>query len=384
MKPRIPLRRGGTPPRQIRRPLPVATLPRVGATAVSTPARSTKEANAAYVPHRQPRRTRPRPKTVYAVRKIPPFWRPVDDNAPTTPEKLRLWLLVCSALRIPYRQSGGSLQVPMMFEDAARRHFIDVAAENRVPPPPPPPVRHNIPAALAVLSLLFFWFAITRQWWISWPALSVAEWSRIGALDVWQFVRGEWYRAFTALTLHSDGSHLFNNLLFGAPFFLLLCRRAGTGPAALLAVLSGGLGNAGNALYRLLSHSPTHLSLGFSTALFGIAGALSAIMAVAELRHAFATRRAASDARHRLGPGLRRAFVFLAVSVAVLALLGSDPSERTDYAAHIFGLLGGLTCGSAYGLVAPRVTPFAERLMGCSAFIIVLTTWMLAFFSRML
>lgn len=323
------------------------------------------------------------------MRRVPSFWRIVDDRIPTdgsagdsspaSAEKIHLWRLICAALRIPFKQTNSGLQVPVMFEEAARRHFQAVAAEGNRPAPSPLPVRQNIPVALGLMALLFLWFGITRQWWVAWPLIPVTEWNRLGALDVWEVARGEWYRVFTALTLHGDGGHLFNNLLFGTPFFVLLCRRVGTGPAALLAVLSGGLGNLGNTLYRHLSHSPAHVSLGFSTALFGIVGALTGLMATSELIHALRQYRTTSGLAPRLGPGLRRAFVFLAVGVAVLAMLGSDPSAKTDYAAHVFGLIGGLLCGSAYRLTQSRFSPFLEPFLGFLAAFILIYSWFFAF-----
>lgn len=332
------------------------------------------------------------PKKVLFIRKLPPFWRRVDDNSPATPEKIRLWRLVCSALRIPYRQVGNGLVVPAFYEKTARSHFTAVAAEGHRILPPSPVLRHNIPHALLLLSLLLLWFLVTRHWG------TVAEWNNAGALRVWDTIHnGQWYRVFTALTLHSDGQHLFSNLLFGAPFFVLLCRRAGLGPAALLTVLSGGLGNVGNVMYRVFSNSQGHVSMGFSTALFGIAGALTGFMAVGEILHALRGHQlarqspAAAEPPHRqsmglgsgMGAGLRRAFVFMAAGVAVLALLGSDPAATTDYAAHIFGLLAGLLCGGIYGfwgfrgILQERMATHRECLAGGLAALILIVSWLL-------
>lgn len=339
----------------------------------TSPAQGASKKSEAQTPRRLPQK-------VLAVRKIPPFWRRVDDNAPVTPEKLRVWRLVCSALRIPYRQIGSGLVVPVLYEQVARNHFTAVAAEGRRIPPPTPIVRKNIPQALLLLGLLLVWFQITRSWG------AASEWNSAGALYVWDTLHnGQWYRVFTALTLHGDGQHLFNNLAFGAPFFVLLCRRAGLGPAALLTVLAGGLGNVGNVVYRLLSNATGHVSLGFSTALFGIVGALTGLMAMAEILHAVRIRRLARQAQlspntdphveSHTGPGLRRAFVFMAVGVAVLALLGSDPSATTDYAAHVCGLAAGLLCGAGYGLVQQQMTRRLEWLAGGIAAGILVASW---------
>lgn len=336
---------------------------------------------------------RPVQGSVRVRRRLPAFWRGVDDGLGTgddhtgaersgnvrgdghgaRSERLRLWKLICTALRIPSRQVGGRLMVPAMYETMARKHLAAVAREGRVPPPPPPPVRHNIPFALLALAGLIVWFAITRE--LSLTGISAFRWNDLGALDVWQTLQGQWYRVFTALTLHSGSDHLLGNVLFGSPFFVLLCRRVGTGPGMALAVLSGGLGNLGNALYRLYAHTPTFVSLGFSTALFGIVGALSGIMAMGEVVHALRIRHAASP--RQLFLGLRRALVLMAAGVAVLAMLGSDPSARTDYAAHVFGLLAGLVCGGSYALIlAHRPLPAkAEHALGAAAVGVLAVSW---------
>lgn len=326
------------------------------------------------------------PTRIIVRKRLPPFWRGVDDALPTdnpvTKERLRLWRLVCTALHIPSKQVGNRLLVPALYETLARTHLQEVAREKRLPPAPPPPARHNAHLALVALAALIVWFGITRQWWLTWPTLTPEDWNALGALDVYNTLQGQWYRTVTALTLHSSSEHLFNNMLFGAPFFVLLCRRVGVGPGMALAIASGALGNLGNALYRVYRHSPNFVSLGFSTALFGIVGALSGVMAAREILHTLPVLRAGhfspSIASRQLFLGLRRAAVLLAAGVAVLAMLGSDPSARTDYAAHIFGLIAGILCGLGYGFVQPIVSRKIEYLLGIGTWGLLAMAWMLA------
>lgn len=104
-------------------------------------------------------------------------------------------------------------------------------------------------------------------------------WKEAGALDVGRVLRnGEYWRCITALTLHADAQHFFGNLLFGGLLLGLTARRMGLGLALLLTVSAGTLGNALNVLYR----PPDHVSLGFSTAVFGLAGILGADAALRE------------------------------------------------------------------------------------------------------
>lgn len=323
------------------------------------------------------------PTHIVVRKRLPAFWRSVDDAVctenPATPERLRLWRLVCTALRIPSRQVGNRLMVPALYETLARKHLGEVAREKRLPPAPPLPTKHNAHLALLALAALIIWFGITRQWWFASPALSPEQWNALGALDVYHTLHGQWYRTVTALTLHSNSEHLFNNMLFGAPFFALLCRRVGVGPGMALAIVSGALGNAGNAIYRTIWHSPSFVSLGFSTALFGIVGALSGVMAAREILHLLPLLRAGHEnAPRQLFLGLRRACVLLAAAVALLAMLGSDSSARTDYAAHIFGLLAGILCGFGYGCVQARISRKAEYALGAGTVCLVALSWLLS------
>ena len=333
------------------------------------------------------------PDSIQAVPEgIPQGWRRVDDGTTPTPEELQrfgpvailrrnldLWTLVCSALRIPWKLGGSGLErglyVPEAYEHITRRHLAEVAAEGRFTQAPPhPPARRNIHWAMLVLFSLVFWFGVVDRWWTNgagWPA---SRWIELGALDTWRTLHGEPYRALTALTLHTDVEHLFANILFGSPFFVLLCRRTGVGPAAALTLLAGTLGNLANAFYRQAGH----VSLGFSTALFGVVGLYAAIMAADETLHALHYR---SVAPRLLFRGIRRALIFLGAGVAVLAMLGADPSAKTDYAAHIFGLLAGILTGLTARLlhtILPAPSRRGEAAWGIGALLAAACAWLWA------
>ena len=323
---------------------------------------------------------------------IPPGWRRVDDGTTPSQEELQrfgaatlhrrrldLWTLVCSALRIPWKLGGAGLErglyVPEAYEHTTRQHLAEVAAEGRFTQTPQhPPARRNIHWAILTLFILIAWFGVVDRWWTGgagWPA---SRWIELGALNAWRTLHGEPYRALTALTLHADVEHLFANILFGAPFFILLCRRTGVGPAVALTLLSGTLGNLADALYR----QSGHVSLGFSTALFGVVGLYAALMAADEILHALRYRTVAPRLLLR---GLRRALLFLGAGVAVLAMLGADPSAKTDYAAHIFGLLAGILTGLAarsLRAILPAPSTRGEVACGLGALLTITCAWLWA------
>lgn len=304
---------------------------------------------------------------------IPRFWRVLRPDPTPSESRAALRELVCTAMRIPYRPPGkdGRLYVPALFEHYANRELAEAAAEGFVKVRPEP-VRHNAHLALLVLLGLLFAHGLRMGWW---GGLSVADrLAHAGRVDVGAVLAGDWQRCFTALTLHADSEHLFGNLLFGAPFLILLFRRAGAGPGVLLTLLSGGLGNLFMVLYR--HDMPWRLSLGFSTALFGTVGALAALMALRNPQSVTGQPR-----RGRW----RQSGVVLAAGLAILAMLGTE-GERVDYAAHIWGLVAGMLCGGLYGwlyswLCARQrraLLAIVEKAAGPAALLLLAGAWWLA------
>lgn len=299
---------------------------------------------------------------------IPRFWRRVDDSPrplrgaslpPSSsaeaasiltrraaPPQLDLWLTVLSAANIPFRigeakgaarHAGEMVYVPPLLERRARADLAAVAAEHPVRPPAPPPARRNAHWVLVFFLALVVWHGLRVGWWGALTPASAPFWLDTGAADVFRILRlHEWHRTLTALTLHSDSRHLFANVLFGAPFLILLCRRVGLGPGLALTVCSGALGNSLNSLYQPLGHS----SIGFSTALFGAVGALAGVTAARGARVATEKRR------------FRQILLPLAVGGGVLAMLGAE-GGTTDYGAHLFGLAAGCVLGGAAGVTPP-------------------------------
>ena len=108
---------------------------------------------------------------------------------------------------------------------AASEHLRQYELErlNR-PPPPPPPLklypRTPGPVMSAMLVLIGVAFAISNGLW------------RLDAFDVGELnsglvQQGQWWRVWTALTLHLDGPHLVANTVAGIWFGYLASRLLG-------------------------------------------------------------------------------------------------------------------------------------------------------------
>jgi rhomboid protease GluP len=229
------------------------------------------------------------------------------------------------------------LQVQPADAAYAARHLLHYEAENRPPPPPPPPP-YLYPYAwvgcvLYVLVLLGVAAALTH-------ALVRLDAFDVGELDAARVQAGQWWRAWTALTLHLDGPHLAANLLAGVWFGYLAGRQMGAGTAWLLIVSAGALAN----LLEGLLGPADHRSVGASTAVFAALGAMSA----------FSWR----ERLHRPQRWVRRWGPLIA-GVILLGWTGSA-GEGTDLIAHVAGFGVGALLGATVAL--PRTQAWLKRV----------------------
>lgn len=241
---------------------------------------------------------------------------------------LALYRLTLSAAKIPHRAFSEReriwLYTPATYSRLACREIAAALAENPpLRPLPPVAVHDNAFFAVPLLLLLLLWYAVCSGAFFT-SGFSQAEWNAMGAADAFRMTMGgQWYRALTALTLHGDSVHVLGNILFGSIFLVPVCRRVGLGTGIFLTILAGFTGNILNALLQ----AEHHVSLGFSTSVFGAVGLLCGL-------YGAGTHRA-------------RLWVVIGAGAALLALLGSE-GTRTDIMAHLLGAL----CGFILGIVA--------------------------------
>jgi len=220
--------------------------------------------------------------------------------------------------------------------------------ERRPPPPPlPPPPRYPYAWVGCVgyaATLLGIGLAVSNGVW----RLDAFE---LGALDAGRVQHGQWWRAWTALTLHLDGAHLIANLAVGVWFCYLAAAQVGSGSAWLLIVTGAAAANLLEGLFA----PADHLSVGASTAVFTALGLLAAHSW--RLRSAYSQRWAV-----RWAP--------LVGGVVLLGWFGSGgggdgdldaaAATQVDIVAHAIGfmvgcLLGALAAKPALGRLLDRV-----------------------------
>lgn len=190
-------------------------------------------------------------------------------------------------------------------------------------PPERPSFRGSAPfnGALAAMTAMVMFFAFTG------PRDAESIWFAQGSANADRIATGEVWRSLSALTLHADWAHVASNAVTGAFLLTFLGRSVGPGVAFALAVVAGATGNLINAALRITPH----ISVGASTAVFGMVGILSGLSIV----H-----------RHERNEDIRRVALPVAGALGILAMLGTA-GDRVDVWAHLFGLLAGLPIGIA-------------------------------------
>jgi membrane associated rhomboid family serine protease len=255
--------------------------------------------------------------------------------------------------RVPHAQAAFALHHLWHYEQELRRRPRVAMPQARVFP------HAWVGSALYVAVLVAVAVAVVRGWWR--PDLFAA-----GMLDATAVQAGQWWRAFTALTLHVDIVHLMMNLGAGTAIGLFAGRQLGVGTAWLLTVLGAGLSN----IIESILAAPAHQSVGASTAVFAALGLLAA--------HSWRTRSA-------VAPSTARRWAPLVAGVVLLGLLGTGASEEladtgTNLIAHAFGFVIGGVLGAvaAAPAIAARLNAVPQWLSGAAAFALVAGAWLLA------
>jgi len=252
-----------------------------------------------------------------------------------------------------------TLEVAAADAPRALSELSQYEAENRPPvPEPPPPLHRN--AWVGCLGytawLLGVAYAISN-------GLVRLDAFHTGELDAARVQSGQWWRAWTALTLHLSGPHLAANLCAGVWFGYLAGRQLGVGVAWLLIVAGGG---GANLLEGLLA-PPWHQSVGASTAVFTALGLMSA----------YTWRE-----RLRLPQSWVRQWGPLVAGVSLLGWLGTAGKE-TDIMAHLLGFGIGVLLGAAAALpaVSRRLHDVRQWPAGLAALATMAAAWALALVS---
>ena len=280
--------------------------------------------------------------------------------------------LVIAAMELPHwivrHGRGYVLMVEEIAYASALAALAEYEADERARPTAPKLDALRIPKISVTVALGMMAFCYRVQTFL--PGRFIER----GIADDARIAAGEWWRIFTALTLHGGAEHLVSNLSLAIFVFAFVFWRFGTGFGMLGIALGGALGNALNVLAHL---SQQHRSLGSSTALFAGLG----LLAGAELSARF-THRGSHTGWQLLVP-IGAGFAFL----ALFGGGGANPDGSTvldagnvDVMAHLFGLVAGMLLGAGSFLLglksgAPRMWQVAA---GSVTLVLFGAAWMAA------
>jgi len=275
------------------------------------------------------------------------------------------WSFVLGAVNIPsaivFEKYSWVVKVSPIHEQRALREIAAYMEENRNWPshrlkkiiPLPVLTKYHPPTILLMGGLIIF-YVITGPW------TEGNTWFSQGAVDGRQILQhGQWYRLVTGLTLHADIVHISGNVLIGGVLVHFLCRLLGLGLGLFLVLSTGTMGNFINVLFQDTSHR----SVGFSTAIFGTIGVLSAYQAVSKRTS-----------------GIKEILLPLGAGAALLAFLGVG-GPKTDLGAHFFGLLSGAVIGALLIFLPPqreliKKTTLQTSLFTASLAAVVICWWL--------
>ena len=269
--------------------------------------------------------------------------------------------LVLTSLEIPHdvvrTDREWMVVVPQAFAERAKFELWQYEQENRAEPPRPPatPLKDYDPLP----GILFYIGTIGLFAWLAGESAFGYDWLARGRIDGAALREGEWWRPFTALTLHLNLRHLVGNMGFGALFGYFAGRVAGSGVGWLTIVLSAALANVINAMLL----DPSHRSIGASTAVFAALGLAAGFV--------WRGRLMAQDRwPYRWGP--------IVGGIALLAFTGTG-SENTDVGAHLMGFV----CGFAAGIALIRgaallAVPLLQRAAAAAAIVLIAASWAIA------
>lgn len=265
---------------------------------------------------------------------------------------------VLTAVGIPSAvvMDGGQfvLEVDVANGPVALTELRQYEAERRPAPAPPPAPRLHKNAWVGCVAYVAILLGVAHMIAAGLARLDAFD---AGELDAARVQSGQWWRAWTALTLHLDAAHLAANLGAGIWFGYLAARQLGSGRAWFFIVNGAALANWLEGEFG----PATHRAVGASTAVFTALGMLAA--------HSWRTRfHLPQRSALRWGP--------LVAGVVLLGWLGSA-GEGTDLVAHALGFLTGTLIGATVALppVERALDRVPEWLAGLAAVAALALAW---------
>ena len=284
----------------------------------------------------------------------------VPIRTTANPTRAGDWALVLAAAGIDYRlvEREGAFALLVAEGDAPAAVAAVDAYDAEGAPRPVPPAPDTGPSSLGLL----IGIALAATFLFTGAVGPGSRWFQAGAADAAAILRGQVWRAVTALTLHADLLHLVGNVIAAAIFGSAVGRWLGGGAGLFVIAACAVTAN----LLTAAAHRTEFVSIGASTATFAALGLIAGLQVVRRLR---------GESRRLY------AWVPLGAGLGLYAMLGVGAGADTY--AHLFGLGMGAAVGTSLALLnvrAPRALSQALLALGTLAAIAV--SWTLALRAR--
>lgn len=221
--------------------------------------------------------------------------------------------------------------------------------------------RRELPGAhLEIHSGALFWCLLLIG--AHWMASEVNEQlTMLGQMNSVAVHKGEWWRLFTAVTLHADLGHLMANVTFGVLMLGLAMARFGGGITLLAGYLAGAAGN----LFGLWLYPRPYFGVGASGMMMGALGLLCV--------HSAGLWRKNPKAARYIGSG---------VIAGMLLFIWFGLSPKSDILAHAGGFLAGLVFGTFLAFVPEKRlrSAWLNEVCACLLVGLLVLTWTKALF----
>lgn len=277
----------------------------------------------------------------------------------------RAFMLIAVGVPSAIGRDGGLYQVFVEEASAAAAHGhlerYELESRPRPPLPPAPPAQPHAWLGAAIYAAVLYGAALALG-----QGFGPLDAFWLGDLSGARVQSGEWWRVFTALTLHLDIAHFMGNLGAGSLLGWLAGRRLGPGIAWALILIAA----AGANLLEACFGPAEHRSAGASTAVFAALGLLAAYEW--------------SDRRTRPRPVRRPGRLApLIAGVILLGFLGAGTGaadDTTDLVAHAAGFALGALCGALAARPGIRraLRHVPQWLAGTIALGAIVAAWALA------
>lgn len=265
--------------------------------------------------------------------------------------------LVLESAKIPHEivhdPASSAIVVPAEFSSDAVQELRLYDDEN---PPLIPKPRRVVPPQNPFPGIFGYVIIVSLVAWLAGTAAFSENWLQAGRVDGELIRGGEWWRLFTALTLHSGLPHLAGNIVFGTVFGLFAGRLLGSGVGWFAIVVTAAFGN----LLNTMLLESAHRSIGASTAVFAALGLVAGFVWRAKLM---------SQERwpYRLGP--------IVGGLALLMYTGTGDAN-TDVGAHLMGFVSGFAGGMLLvRFIDSLSSTRLQIIFGVAAITVLVSAW---------